>query len=129
EVLDALDEAVAARLVEDTGFGGFRFAHALVRATLYDELLVTRRRRLHRQTVDALEKLRSTDVVALAYHAAEGGDTERALRYGLAAAEQSLADRAFADAEDRFCHVLDMFEDVEPGAAERERVAALCGLG
>ena len=131
EVLDALDEAVAARLVEDTGFGGFRFAHALVRTTLYDELLATRRRRLHRHTADALEKLRSTDVVALAYHAAEGGDTERALRYGLAAADQSLADRALADAEDRFRHVLDMLQDVDPGVGghERVRVAALCGLG
>jgi AAA ATPase-like protein len=131
EVLDALDEAVTARLVEDTGFGGFRFAHALVRVTLYDELLATRRRRLHRQTADALEKLRRNDVVALAYHAAEGGDLERALRYGLAAAERSLAARAFADAEDRFRQVLDMFEDVEPGVREQERVriAALCGLG
>ena len=46
------------------------------------------------------------DVVALAYHCAEGGpdggDFGRAVHYGLAAAEQSLAARAFADAEDRF---------------------------
>ena len=41
--VEALDDAVAARLVEETAAGRYRFAHALVRSTLYDELTVTRR--------------------------------------------------------------------------------------
>jgi class 3 adenylate cyclase/DNA polymerase III delta prime subunit len=131
-VLDALDEAVRARLVEEVGVDRFRFAHALVQTTLYDELSATRRRRLHRRTADVIEKLRPTDVVALAYHCDEGGpvggDVSRAVRYGLAAAEQSLAGRAFADAEVRFLHVLDQLEDAEE-ADPPERVAALVGLG
>jgi tetratricopeptide (TPR) repeat protein len=129
QVLDALDEARAARLIEETGIGRYRFAHALVRATLYEELLATRRRRLHRRIAAVLEKLRPADVVALAYHYAVGGtegdDTERAVEYGLAAAEQSLAVRAFADAEDRFRVVLDLIGEGDSTA----RVAALCGLG
>ena len=52
-VLDALDEAVGARLVEETGVGRFRFSHALVRTTLYDELTATRRRRMHRRVANA----------------------------------------------------------------------------
>ncbi len=131
-VLDALDEAVRARLVEETGVDRFRFAHALVRTTLYEELSATRRRRPHRRIADVIEKLRPHDVVALAYHCAEGGpeggDISRAVRYGLAAAEQSLAGRAFADAEVRFLAVLDMLEDAEE-ADPPERVAALVGLG
>ena len=39
--LDALDEGVRARLVEELDTERFRFAHALVRATLYEELSAT----------------------------------------------------------------------------------------
>ncbi len=127
-VLDALDEAVRTRLVEETGADRFRFAHALVRTTLYEELSAARRRRLHRQVADVLERLRPYDVVALAYHHAEGGDVARAVHYGLAAAEEALEARAFADAEDRFRHVLDLLEDVED-VDPATRVAALVGLG
>jgi class 3 adenylate cyclase len=59
EVLDALEEAMDARLVtEGTRPGRFRFAHALVRETLYDELPVRRRRRLHDQVGAALAGIR-----------------------------------------------------------------------
>ena len=118
-VLDALDEAVAARLVEETGPDRYRFAHALVRTTLIDDLLAMRRRRLHLRIADALEDLHRSDVVALAYHSLEGADHDRAVRYGLAAAEEALEARAFAEAEDRFRQVL----------AITDSVAALCGLG
>ncbi len=132
DVLDALDEAVRARLVEETGADHFRFGHALVQATLYEELSATRRRRLHRRVADVLEKLRPHDVVALAHHCThggpEGGDLTRAVRYTLAAAEESLAARAFADAEVRFRSALELLEEGEE-VAPREAVAALCGLG
>ena len=46
-LLDALDEAVRAGLVQETGADRYRFAHVLVRTTLSEELSATRRRRLH----------------------------------------------------------------------------------
>ena len=54
-VLEALDEALDARLVHETGIGHYRFAHALVRSTLYDELRPTRRARLHQRVGAAIE--------------------------------------------------------------------------
>ncbi|HJR25994.1 MAG TPA: AAA family ATPase, partial [Acidimicrobiales bacterium] len=131
-ILDALDEAVRARLVEELEVDRFRFAHALVRTTLYEELSATRRRRLHRRVADVLEKVRPEDVRALALHCTEagpdGGDLSRALRYTLAAAEEALAARAFADADARFRAALDLLEDVdEVGSASW--VLARCGLG
>jgi class 3 adenylate cyclase/tetratricopeptide (TPR) repeat protein len=130
--LDALDEAVRARLVEETGLDQYRFTHALVRTTLYEELTATRRRRLHRRVADAIEKLRPADVRALAHHCTEGGpdggDVTRALRYTLAAADEALAARAFADAEVRYRSALDLLEDAEDQMVP-EHVLALCGLG
>ena len=132
DALDALDAAVRARLVEEIEVDRYRFGHALVRTTLYDELSATRRRRLHRRVADVLEKLRPDDVRALAYHCTEGGpdggDMTRAVRYTLAAAEESLAARAFADAEVRFRSALELLEDAED-VASAAWVAALCGLG
>jgi hypothetical protein len=132
DALDALDLAVRARLMAETGVDHYRFAHALVRTTLYDELSATRRRRLHRRVADVLEKLHPDDVRALAHHCTEAGpdgaDISRALRYTLAAAEQSLAARAFGDAETGFRSALEMVDDGLHDQAP-ERVAALCGLG
>ena len=130
-LLDALDEAVGAGLVEETGADRYRFAHVLVRAALLGELSATRQRRLHWRVGEVIEKLRPEDVVALAYHFGQAGpdsDGSRAVRYGLAAAEQALQARALGDAEARFLQVLRLLED--PGTREAPaRIAALCGLG
>ena len=131
-LLDALDEAVRARIVDETGPDRYRFSHTLIRATLYEELSATRRRRLHRRVGEALEKLRPEDVVALAYHyveaGPEGGLLTRAVQYSLSAAEQSLAARALADAERRFQQVLEVLDEADLGD-EAARLTALCGLG
>jgi class 3 adenylate cyclase len=131
-LLDALDEAVSAGLVQETGPDRYRFAHMLVRATLQEELSATRRRRLHQRVGEAIEKLWPEDVVALAYHFSEAGpDTgarSRAVRYGLTAAEKALQARALGDAEARFHQVLGLLDD--PAILDApERIAALCGLG
>ncbi|HXY44493.1 MAG TPA: AAA family ATPase [Acidimicrobiales bacterium] len=131
-LLDVLDEALRARIIDETGADHYRFSHALIKATLYEELSATRRRRLHRRVAEVLEKLHPEDVVALAYHyveaGPEGGLLTRAIRYSLAAAEQSLAARALADAERRFRQVLEVLEeaDLDDG---RPQLAAQCGLG
>jgi hypothetical protein len=131
-LLDALDEAVQAGLVQETGADRYRFAHELVRATLFEEFSATRRRRLHRRVGEALEKLRPDDVVALAYHFSQAGSDgdarSRAVRYGLAAAEQALQVRALGDAEARFHQVLTLLDDPATVVAPA-RIAALCGLG
>jgi tetratricopeptide (TPR) repeat protein len=108
-LLDALDEALRARLiVEIAGAAGrFAFAHALVRQTLYEELGTTRRVRLHWRIGEALEHrfAHSLDehAGAIAHHLCEGalaGDAGRAaeaslraarLAQGLAAHEETVA--------------------------------------
>ena len=43
-LLEALDEAIEARLIRDLGAGQYAFSHALVRSALYDEVRPTRAR-------------------------------------------------------------------------------------
>ncbi len=76
----------------------FRFAHALVRDTLYHDLSRTRRAREHGKIAEALESLRPDDVDALAHHfvLSEAG-ADRAAHYARAAAEQ--AESRFAASE------------------------------
>lgn len=132
DVLDVLDEVVRARLVLELSASEFRFTHALVQTTLFEELSATRRLRLHRRVVAALEKLRPDDVVALAHHTVlagpEGGDMSRAIAYTVAAGEQALGLRAFAEAEEHFRHALELVEEFGDTDTSVE-LAALCGLG
>ena len=90
ELLDVLDEAVTARVVADVPgtTGRLRFAHALIRDTLYDDLTPARRVALHRSAGEALEALyarhREPHLSELAHHfavAAPGGDVPKAVDY------------------------------------------------
>jgi class 3 adenylate cyclase len=130
-LLDALDEACRARIVEETGQDRFRFFHAMVKETLYGELTSARRRRLHQTVLAALEKLRPHDAVALAYHAVEAGpmdgDLSAAVTHLLEAAGQSLAARDLASAESYFQQAIDQIDAGRPDPVRR--VEAACGLG
>ena len=73
-LLDAIDEAVRAQLIAEVVGGRSRltFRHALIRETLYGELLSARRVRLHRRVAEAIEQKargRTNPPLAdLAYH-------------------------------------------------------------
>jgi DNA-binding SARP family transcriptional activator len=62
-LLDLLDEAITAGVVGEVPgtHGRLRFVHVLIRDTLYDELTVTRRMRLHRRIGEAFEALYTDD--------------------------------------------------------------------
>jgi len=106
-ILDAIDEAKAAALVAEVGgeVERYAFTHALVRATLYDEISPARRARMHRRVGVALERLTETRpgqrVDELARHwmaATTIGDSSKAIAYARQAAEQALAGLAFEKA-------------------------------
>lgn len=54
-ILEALEAAADARIVEEAGAGRWRFSHAMIRETLLDELSASRRVRLHADIAGALE--------------------------------------------------------------------------
>jgi DNA-binding SARP family transcriptional activator len=107
ELLDALEEALAARVVSEVPGAPdrLRFAHALIRDTLYGELGGPRRLRLHREVGEALEALYADDrephLAELAYHfsgAGQAGDASKAVGYARAAGDRAVRLFAYEEA-------------------------------
>jgi tetratricopeptide (TPR) repeat protein len=103
DVLDAMDEAVTAGLVAEVGHGGYVFAHALVRQTIYGQLGHARRMRLHRHIGEALEAAGNAEAQdeMLAYHfaqAAADGQGGKAAGYALAAGRRATARLGYEEA-------------------------------
>jgi class 3 adenylate cyclase/DNA-binding SARP family transcriptional activator/tetratricopeptide (TPR) repeat protein len=105
ELVDLLEAAVEGQVVaEEPGvFGRYRFAHPLIRETIYGQLSATRRALVHRRLGEAIESLHpdllEENASALARHFHAAGDAEKAYGYhgqAATAAEQVFAyDTAF----------------------------------
>ncbi|MBZ0299660.1 MAG: AAA family ATPase [Anaerolineae bacterium] len=67
----------------------FLFKHVLTQETAYASLLLSRRRELHRQVAECLEKNDPSRVGDLARHWLEAGEPERALPYLVEAADRA----------------------------------------
>jgi len=133
DLLDALDEAAAANLVIDDGIGQYRFAHALVQATLEEELSTTRRARLHRRTALALEELHAglLEEIApqLAHHWAETADPDpsTAIRWTIIAGQQNLDRAAPDDALRWFESGVELLDPDHPDPTQRAQLLVLVG--
>jgi hypothetical protein len=106
QVLDLLDEALAARVAGDVpaGRGRLRFSHALIRDSLYGELGTNERLRLHQRAAEALEVLygrnREPHLAELAHHffrALPLGDAAKAVQYSQRAGARDVALLAFEE--------------------------------
>jgi DNA-binding SARP family transcriptional activator/tetratricopeptide (TPR) repeat protein len=104
ELLETLDEAMAARIVSDvpSGPGRLGFAHVLIRDTLYEGLTTARRVRLHRQAVGALEALHRNQsgphLAELAHHTIAGREYAKGLDYARRAGDRSATLLAYEEA-------------------------------
>jgi hypothetical protein len=101
-LLEALEEAQAARVIAPAGPSRYRFSHVLISDALVDGLSASRRLRLHRRVGEALERAYAGRLEhrlgELAHHfleAAPAGDVERGIRYAVAAAEHASGRLAY----------------------------------
>ena len=78
DVVQALELAVLTGLLVEPSPGTVRFVHALVRDTLYDDMPLLRRVRLHAAALEVLRERSPDDLAALAHHAAAGATTSTA---------------------------------------------------
>ena len=107
EVLGVLDEAMRERVLEEVpgAPGRLRFAHALIRDTLYEDLTPARRMKLHKEAGLALEAVHVGDpgphLSELALHfvaAAPAGVADKAVEYARRAGDRAVAQLAFEEA-------------------------------
>ena len=124
-LLELLDEAMAARVINELPqvVGQYSFVHALIRETLYDEISIARRVRLHRRIGEVLEKLYSNSpgshLTELAYHffqASPAGNSDKAIDYAIRAAKRAISLLAYEEAAghyERARTVIDLQEEVD----------------
>lgn len=134
-VLDAIGEAETGGLVEAvTGRSGtYRFAHALVRSTLYDELPTSRRLRLHRAVGVALEATGDIEsrLTELAWHFTEAaalGEIAKAVDFSRRAGDRAKADLAFEEAAGLYERAIDALA-LDDAAAPGRRAELLLAAG
>jgi DNA-binding SARP family transcriptional activator len=129
-LLDAIEAALLTGLVTEPGPGRMRFAHVLVRDTLYHGLSRLRRSRLHARAAEAIERHSPGEVGALAYHYAEAGtDPVKAARNCCLAAEQAEQRFAYHEAARLWEQAITCL-DLAGDAPARDRLAlVLCLVG
>ena len=130
-LLVLLEEAEAARVVGAIpgGLSRWRFAHALVRGVLYENLLAVQRVHLHRLVAEALETVYAADsgphLAELAHHLAEAAagreeTAARAVQMATLAGRRALEVLAWEDAAELFGRALAALELAErPGPQQR----------
>jgi DNA-binding SARP family transcriptional activator len=134
ELLDTLDEAMTARVVSDIPGTPdcLRFAHGLIRNTLYEGLTSARRVRLHRLAVEALEALYGEDpgpyLAELAHHCMAGHDFHKGLPYAWGAGDRAVALLAYEEAARLYEIALDALERTQP-VDEASRCRLMLALG
>jgi DNA-binding SARP family transcriptional activator len=134
ELLETLDEAAAAGIASDVqgAAGHLRFAHMLIRDTLYEGLTTPRRIRLHRLAIEALEGVYGDEsgahLAELAHHAAAGSDFEKAVVCAQRAADRALGLLAFEEAARLYRVALEALNLARPDD-ETTRCDLLISLG
>jgi DNA-binding SARP family transcriptional activator len=134
ELLELLDEALTARVLSDVPGSPtrLRFAHVLIRDTLYEGLTSARRIRLHRAALQGLESSYGAEagghLAELAYHAVAGSDFAKGLGYARRAGDRALSLLAYEEAARLYATALDALALTDT-ADEETRCELLLAFG
>ena len=137
-VVAALDLAERAGFVEAPARIGqtYRFTHALIRETLYDELATRERLELHGLAGDALVMLHPDEghspLSRIAHHYFEAsalGDVGQAIDYALAAGREAMRLDACDEATVHYGNAIRLLRQSAAGDIHRLREAILCQVG
>ncbi len=93
-LLDALDEGIAAHVVEETGdrdSDRFAFSHGLIADAIKSRVQRRRLARMHGQVAEAMERLRPNAVAEIAAHYDAADNSPKAFEFAMLAAERAVA--------------------------------------
>ena len=130
ELIDALEGAVSAGLiVEDLEeVDRFSFSHSLVRQTLYERPIASRRLRLHRRVAEALEisplPVHPAELAHHYFQARAVGGADKAIVFGLQAGAAAQMAHAYEAAVEHYERVLGLLPLV--GRDDPPRAATCC---
>lgn len=126
ELVETIEAGAAAGILAELPDGsGFYFPQALIRAALYNRLVLPRRRILHQKVGELLARQPSTDPEVLAHHFQMAGDP-RARHWLIAAGRRAIESFAYGMAAERFEQALEMLGDQE--LSDTEQASLLCDL-
>ena len=137
DALDAVEESLDHDLIveaKDRTTPTYSFDHALLRQTLYEELSLPRKQRLHLRAAEAIEKVHDQEikphVAALALHyrmAGAAADPARTLNYSLQAGEAAYGVFAHEEAIAHWSAALELMEAAGGDAKARARLLEQLG--
>lgn len=127
DALDALELAIAAKLVEEDD-RCCRFRHGLVREALYQRISASRRKELHRMIADVVEARYPERVEALSFHLRSAGELRRALPYLIEAARRASSRLGLGEAGQLYRQALDAMDELQLPPDE-QRLEVLLRLG
>lgn len=105
DFLDAVDEAIAAKVVDDAAGGQgdqYSFSHGLIAGAMRASLNQRRLGRAHERVAVALEQLRPNAVADIAAHYDAAGVSEKAFQFAILAADRAAAVYAHNEAAASF---------------------------
>ncbi len=128
-LLDVLEEALAARVIEEMpdSIGRYQFTHALLQETLMDELSLTRRVRLHARIAESLEAMYGDDAEShaeeLVFHFEQAQailGTEKLVKYSVSAGDAALSTWAIEEGRAHFELARNLLTDDTDGRTKAE---------
>ena len=136
-LLDAVEEAAAARLLIEVSATRCRFAHALIRATVYESITAARKVALHRKAAEAIETIHAAAlddyVPTLAHHWAKASapvtDVAKAVDYARRAGDRALALLAHDEAANYYTSGVDLLDASGADPIDPRRLDLLIGRG
>ena len=130
EVLETINQIARSTSLVCVEENYYRFDHAKSREALYEEIPIPLKKGYHSRIAERMEKTSKNGRLPLgdlAYHYAQAGNEEKAVKYSLAAGQDSLARWSNDEAIKQFTYVLQSAG--EESEHSRERISALEGLG
>lgn len=123
--MQALHASVAAQLLEEDPQheDGYRFRHELIRDAIYNDMVLSQRRRVHSRAADVISATQHGSPAELAWHLIAAGRHEEAADACVAAAEDAMARLAPREACDLLERALAHVSDLH------EQQVLLCRLG